>query len=228
MYSSIVFIKNCRYSDHTHELKILCIRTQSKTSTSSTDLETTMLTTSKFKLVNLPAKCATSRFGRHDHSSAHVFDFVTSCRSKARKSGPEEIPRAQLQRNPHGRNSPSYVRAKIHSPLDLELNTPETKEHLRHDEIYRGDTKIVCLLVRMHKAPPADSSADPAEKEKEHKKNLDRDARAHGPHRLNNDRVSGCRSRTRKSGSRTHNSREIPTEGTLRPTYAESSTLPSI
>ena len=107
-----------------HVLKIIFIRTKSKI---STDLETTDLTTSKFKLVSLPAKCATSRFGRPDHYSARVFDFVTGCRSRARKSGPEEIPRAQLQRNPHGRNSPSYVRAKLHSPLDLECNTPETK-----------------------------------------------------------------------------------------------------
>ena len=36
----------------------------------------TDLTTSKFKLVSLPAKCATSRFGRHDHASVRVFDFV--------------------------------------------------------------------------------------------------------------------------------------------------------
>ena len=83
----------------------------------------------------------------------------------------------------------------------------------------------------MHKAPPADSSADPAEKEKEHKKNLDRDARAHGPTRLNSDRVSGCKSKARKFGAEEipmHNSREIPTGETLRPTYAQSSTLPSI
>ena len=69
-------------------------------------------------------------------------DRVSGCKSKARKFGAEEIPHAQLQRNPHGRNSPSYVRAKIHSPLDLECNTPETKEHLRHDKIYCGDTKL--------------------------------------------------------------------------------------
>ena len=64
------FIKNVDI----HVLKIIFIRTKLNI---STDLETTDLTTSKFKLVSLPAKCATGRFGRHDHPNARVFDFVT-------------------------------------------------------------------------------------------------------------------------------------------------------
>ena len=66
------FIKMSIFND-IHVLKIIFIRTKSKI---STDLDTTDLTTSKFKLLSLAAKCATRRFGRHDHSNVRVFDFV--------------------------------------------------------------------------------------------------------------------------------------------------------